>query len=66
MANSAQQARNLDGALKVICPLRPDPVLLIDDMVDSRWTITVAAWLLRQRGAGPVWPLVLAQTGRDP
>lgn len=65
MANSAQQARNLDGALKVICPLRPGPLLLIDDLVDSRWTITVAAWLLRQHGAGPVWPLALALTGPD-
>jgi len=41
------------------------PVLLVDDMVDSRWTLTVAAWLLRRGGSGEVWPLVLAQTGHD-
>ena len=37
------------------------PVLLIDDIVDSRWTMTVAAWLLRSNGNGEVWPLVLAR-----
>ena len=41
------------------------PCLLIDDMVDSRWTFTVAAWLLRENGSGPVFPLALAQTGQS-
>jgi ATP-dependent DNA helicase RecQ len=36
------------------------PVLLIDDLVDSRWTLTIAGRLLRQAGAGPVLPFVLA------
>lgn len=64
MANSTQQARNLDGSLEVVDDaLRGEPVLLVDDMVDSRWTLTVAAWLLRSHGSGEVWPLVLAQTG---
>jgi ATP-dependent DNA helicase RecQ len=39
-------------------------VLLIDDMVDSRWTMTVASWLLRSNGSGVVFPLALALTGR--
>lgn len=64
MANSTQQARNVDGAFAVIDqPLHAGPVLLVDDMVDSRWTMTVAAWLLRTNGAGEVWPLALAITG---
>lgn len=41
------------------------PVLLVDDMVDSRWTLTVATWLLRTHGAGEVWPLALALTSHD-
>jgi ATP-dependent DNA helicase RecQ len=67
MNNSAQQARNLDGSLAI----RQDqavpagPVLLVDDMVDSRWTLTVAAWLLRQNGSGEVWPMALSRTGHD-
>lgn len=64
MANSAQQARNVDGSLKVVADEMPaGPVLLVDDMVDSRWTFTVAAFLLRSQGSGEVWPLALAQAG---
>ena len=61
MANSVQQAHNVDGSLAVSPkPLPGGPVLLVDDMVDSRWTLTVAAWLLRSNGSGEVWPLALA------
>ena len=35
-------------------------ILLIDDCVDSRWTITVAARELRRAGSGPVLPFALA------
>jgi len=65
MANSSQQAHNLDGSLDIRQALPGGPVLLVDDMVDSRWTLTVAAWLLRRHGSGPVWPLALALTGHD-
>ena len=66
MANNTQQARNLDGALAVadISGLPDGPVLLVDDMVDSRWTLTVSAWLLRERAGAEIWPLALAHTGR--
>lgn len=64
MANSTQQARNIDGSLELTHETLPDgALLLVDDMVDSRWTFTVAAWLLRSHGSGEVWPLALAQTG---
>lgn len=65
MENSVQQARNLDGSLAVFKPVSLGPVLLVDDMVDSRWTLTVCAWLLRKNGSGPVFPLALAQSGGD-
>lgn len=39
------------------------PVLLVDDSVDSRWTLTVAARLLRKAGAGSVLPFALALAG---
>ncbi|MFJ2543242.1 RecQ family ATP-dependent DNA helicase [Microbacterium sp. NPDC087589] len=39
------------------------PVLLVDDMADSRWTLTVAARTLRQAGATDVLPFVLALRG---
>jgi len=62
MANSAQQLRNLVGAYEVTAQLPSGPVLLIDDVVDSRWTITVVAWLLRKNGSGPVHPFALASS----
>ena len=39
------------------------PVLLVDDVVDSRWTLTVAARELRLAGAVAVLPLVLGSAG---
>ena len=36
------------------------PVLLVDDLADSRWTITVASRLLRRAGAPGVLPFALA------
>jgi ATP-dependent DNA helicase RecQ len=62
MANSSQQARNIDGSLAITKSLPSGPVLLLDDMVDSRWTLTVAAYLLTTNGSGPVYPLALAST----
>jgi ATP-dependent DNA helicase RecQ len=65
MANSVQQARNVDGALELAVRRCPEgAVLLVDDMVDSRWTITVSTWLLRGVGSGLVFPLALALSGR--
>ena len=39
------------------------PVLLVDDVADSRWTLTVAARALRRAGATEVLPFVLALEG---
>lgn len=35
-------------------------VLLVDDVISSRWTMTIAARSLRRAGAGHVFPLALA------
>ncbi|MFF1254837.1 RecQ family ATP-dependent DNA helicase [Pseudarthrobacter sp. NPDC058329] len=50
----------LEAALGAV---QGQPVMLIDDLTDSRWTLTVAGRALRQAGAGAVLPLVLAQAG---
>ena len=61
MENSFQQARNLDGVFEVILKPRVyPPCILVDDMVDSRWTFTVASALLRKVGCEAVYPLALA------
>lgn len=41
----------------------PGPLLLVDDLIDSRWTITVGARLLRAAGAPAVLPFALASVG---
>lgn len=65
MANSTQQARNLDGALEIaVDHLPPGNLLLVDDLIDSRWTITVAGWLLRTHGSGQVFPVSLSYAGK--
>ena len=61
MQNSHQQVRNLDGVFRInLEPKEYGPCLIIDDMVDSRWTLTVASALLRQIGCTAVYPLALA------
>ena len=61
MENSAQQMANIAGAFEALPDLvAAGPVLLVDDLVDSRWTLTECGVLLRQAGSGPVYPLALA------
>lgn len=66
MANSSKQALNVDGSLELEMDEIPQgPVLLIDDIVNSRWTITVASWLLRNSDCDGVYPLALSITGHE-
>ena len=60
--NRFHQCHNLDGAFAMNQHARTDPALLIDDIVDSGWTLTVIAALLQQAGSGPVYPAALAST----
>ncbi len=61
MDNSAQQLTNVHGAFVVHGDVPPGPVLLVDDTVTSRWTLTAVGALLRRAGSGPVLPFALAQ-----
>ena len=63
MQNSQRQYRNIADAFEISSEVPSGPVLLLDDMVDSRWTLTVVGLLLREAGAGPVFPFALADTG---
>ncbi|SHJ18483.1 ATP-dependent DNA helicase RecQ [Tessaracoccus bendigoensis DSM 12906] len=65
-ANSAFRVRDLWSRFTVppemadrLASLR-GPVLLVDDLVDSRWTMTIAGRLLRRAGADAVLPFALA------
>lgn len=39
-----------------------EPVLLIDDAIDSGWTLTITTALLRKAGCGIVYPATLTST----
>ena len=59
--NSVQRCRNLDGAFHVDLQVRPYAAcLLLDDTVETGWTMTLLAALLRQAGVQAVHPLALA------
>lgn len=61
MENSYQQVRNLDGVFTVNATLvHGQPCLLVDDTIDSGWTLTVASALLRTAGCSAVYPMALA------
>ena len=62
MQNSAMQFQNVDQAFTVGGSIDEGPVLLVDDVVDSRWTMTVIGALLQEAGSGPVVPFALADT----
>jgi ATP-dependent DNA helicase RecQ len=66
-SNSAQRLRAVHDAFAVpedvaaaVKALDGAPVLLVDDLISSGWTMTVVARLLRRSGSGPVLPLALA------
>ena len=65
--NSAFRLRDVAGRFRVgdqltagLRELSGAPVLLVDDVIISRWTVTVAARMLRRAGSGEVLPLALA------
>ena len=64
MENRYHQCHNLDGAFAVQAsgPEFAGPVLLVDDVFDSGWTLTLSVAVLRQAGSGPVYPYTLATT----
>jgi ATP-dependent DNA helicase RecQ len=63
MQNSFHQARNVQRAFAVIHEVSGHG-LLVDDTVDSRWTLTVIGSLLRDAGAETVYPVALADASR--
>ena len=42
----------------------PDKVLLVDDVVDSRWTLTACGYYLSQGGCGEIYPFALADSSQ--
>jgi ATP-dependent DNA helicase RecQ len=58
--NSAYRLSSVWDRFGVEAQLPDGPILLVDDLADSRWTLTVAARALRLAGATAVLPFALA------
>ncbi|MEO7124019.1 MAG: RecQ family ATP-dependent DNA helicase [Lacisediminihabitans sp.] len=61
--NSAWRLSSVWERFSVDIELPDGPILLVDDLADSRWTLTVAARALRRAGATAVLPFTLALRG---
>jgi ATP-dependent DNA helicase RecQ len=61
--NSAWRLSSVWERFAVPFALPDGPMLLVDDLADSRWTLTVAARSLRNAGAAGVLPFALALRG---
>ncbi len=60
--NRFHQCRNLDGVFEISENIPVTAVLLVDDVIDSGWMVTVLAALLRRAGSEAVYPVALAST----
>lgn len=64
MDNSFYQSKNALDGFEIKGQISNNPVLLVDDMIDSGWTITVCSVLLKRAGSGDVYPFALASTSK--
>ena len=64
LLNSAGQQRNIEQSTAIVCSeqVLGKSTLLVDDMVDSRWSLTVVAAKLLESGARSVYPYALVST----
>ena len=62
LENSAYQCQNAFEGFAVIRDCPDCNIILIDDMVDSRWTLTVCGYMLKKKGAGLIYPFAIAST----
>ena len=59
--NSDGQYKNANNSFEII-QVKKENILLVDDMVDSRWTFTVCTIKMREMGSGDIYPFALANT----
>lgn len=65
LLNSTQQQLNIEHTTTVDADtVVGKTILLVDDMVDSKWSFTIIAAKLLQAGAAAVYPFALVKTGR--
>ena len=66
MENSSHQCANAFQSFSVMNGVQtlPRKVLLVDDMVDSKWTLTVCGCRLMEKGCQEVYPFALADSSQ--
>lgn len=62
LENSAYQCLNAFEGFAVTSDCPNCNIILIDDMVDSKWTLTVCGYMLKKKGAGLIYPFAIAST----
>lgn len=64
LSNSFQRQENIEQSISIDkTMISGKRILLVDDMVDSRWSFTVIAAFLLREGALAVYPYALVKTG---
>ena len=65
MLNSSYQCGNAMRSFNLLDGVEvPDKVLLVDDVVDSRWTLPACGYFLSQGGCGEIYPFALADSSQ--
>ncbi len=65
MQNSEHQCYNAQASFDVRVGVHlPKKVILVDDIVDSKWTMTVCGYKLMEHGVEEVYPFALADSGQ--
>lgn len=63
MNNSYHKIKNIMDAFAIDCSTKiTGACLLVDDIIDSGWTFTIIAAMLRKAGCSAVYPMALANT----
>jgi ATP-dependent DNA helicase RecQ len=62
--NSHYQCKNVYTSIEATSEYENGPVLLVDDMFDSGWTLTVCGKMLRDTGVEAVYPFALATSAK--
>ena len=66
MENSAHQCANALGSFLIRAGADvPRRILLVDDVVDSKWTLTVCGYRLMEQGCEEVYPFALADSSQN-
>ena len=62
--NGYNQWKNVNNSFAVT-EIRTGNTLLVDDMVDSRWTFACCGYKMLKKGSGKVYPFALANSGGE-